>query len=278
MWSNHNFQIRRRTLTEKANDKIFRKMQDVDNKEEQLVSVIDHDLRFLRNSINLYIGMRGSGKTFNVLREMIKLSDLPYCGGFNGFIYVTDKTNDDTFKEMLSLIKLKIRIISYADANKFLADFIDAKAAYQEILDKGLLEETSEECVKDLMEALDLEAWGEPTPGTVVLYDDAINIFKRAAFSKLLDLLFKNRQPRITYFLCVQAPFSIPPEIKSNADTCIVFGGFKNQQMLHTLFLQLNGSPVEISELIREYRKLGRKQGLVFETSEEGCEVSVLEA
>ena len=103
------------SLTSTANSKIKRAMAGID-KSEQLQSVIDSELLFRRNSINLYIGRRCSGKTFNVLRELIKLSDLPDCAGYNSFVYITDKTNDSTVNELLSLIKLKVKVVTYADA------------------------------------------------------------------------------------------------------------------------------------------------------------------
>ncbi|MDR0677037.1 MAG: hypothetical protein LBF97_08400, partial [Elusimicrobiota bacterium] len=59
-------------LNEKAN--ILMK-QNIDNedKQNQLITFIHKDLNFRRNSINLMIGKRGSGKTYNVVREVIKL-------------------------------------------------------------------------------------------------------------------------------------------------------------------------------------------------------------
>jgi hypothetical protein len=189
------------SLTDIVNSKIKRAIKGID-KSKQLQSIIDPELIFRRNSINLYIGRRGSGKTFNVLRELIKLSNLPKMGGYNSFIYCTDKTNDDTVNELLSMVKLKTRLVSYKDMPQFLADLVDAKNAYGEVLEKGLLDDTTDKCVKDLMTALDLSCWGEPLSRTVILYDDGINVFKNTRNKKLPDLLFQNRQPRITYFLC----------------------------------------------------------------------------
>jgi hypothetical protein len=112
-------------LTKFVNSKINKAMAGVD-KSEQLQSIIDPELLFRRNSINLYIGRRGSGKTFNVMRELIKLSQLKNKGGYNSFIYCTDKTNDSTVNELLNLIKLNVRVIRYDDMPVFLADLIDA--------------------------------------------------------------------------------------------------------------------------------------------------------
>jgi phage terminase large subunit len=61
------------TLNSLVNKQIKKAINGID-KSEQLQSVTDPELNFRQNSINLYIGGRGSGKTFNVLRELIKLS------------------------------------------------------------------------------------------------------------------------------------------------------------------------------------------------------------
>jgi hypothetical protein len=222
------------SLTNIANKKIKNAMKGID-KSKQLQSFIHPDLIFRRNSIDLYIGRRGSGKTFNVLRELIKLSNLPQKGSYNSSIYCTDKTNDDTVNELLSMVKLETRFVFYKSMPTFLSDLVDVKMAYAEILGKGLLDETSDECKQDLSTALDLSVWGEPLYGTEILYDDAINVFKNTKNRKLLDLLFQNRQPRITYFLCLQDPFSLPAQIKRNLDTAIIFGGYTDKMMMSAL-------------------------------------------
>ena len=92
------------SLKQIVDSKIRNAINGID-KSEQLQSIIDPELNFRRNSINLYIGRRGNGKTFNVPRELIKLSHLPNHG-FNDFIYCTDKSNDSTVSELLGLINL----------------------------------------------------------------------------------------------------------------------------------------------------------------------------
>ena len=52
-------------------------------------------------------------------------------------------------------------------------------------------------------------------------------------------MLFENRQPRITYFLCLQDPFSLDINVKSNLDSLWIFGGF-DKQRFGMLFRQLN--------------------------------------
>jgi hypothetical protein len=65
------------------------------------------EIHFRYNSINLLISRRGVRKTFSVLKELIKLSQLPDCGRYTTFLYVSDKTNDATVKELINHIALK---------------------------------------------------------------------------------------------------------------------------------------------------------------------------
>jgi hypothetical protein len=90
------------------------------------------------NTINLLISRRGIGKTFTVMKELIKLSQLPNYLGYSTFIYVSDKTNDETVNEMIKLIKLKVKQVLYKDLLQVLMDLIDAKNAYPDALEKVL--------------------------------------------------------------------------------------------------------------------------------------------
>jgi hypothetical protein len=250
-------------LTNLVNNQIHRAIEKID-KSEQLQSVIYPELHFRRNSLNLYIGRRGSGKTFNVLRELIKLSKLPGHGGYNLFLYVTDKSNDSTVNELVDMINLKTKVISYADTAVYLADLAKAKTAYEEIVRKDLTEDVTDDCKRKMMKAVMPDYWGAPTPHTVVLYDDAINVFKTAKYKVLYNLLFQNRQPKITYFMCIQDGFGIPAAIERNLDSCIIFGGYTDGQMLGMLFTQL-GTGGSTKMLMDDYRQCSSREGIIFD-------------
>jgi hypothetical protein len=114
----------------KAAMKDIKQIMDKVNKKEQIQSKIHDDINFWKNTINLLIGKRGSGKTFNVNYEMVKLGYILNYGGYICFIIITDKDNDSTINEMLKLIKLKVIQINYDQALKTLGDIINGKTAY----------------------------------------------------------------------------------------------------------------------------------------------------
>jgi hypothetical protein len=120
-----------------ANFKINRAQSKV-SKEDQVQSVIHPDLNFLRNSINILVSRRGVEKTYAVMREMIKLSVLPDCGGYNQLIYITEKISDSTVNELASEVKLKVKVTKYNDAVTVLRDIRKSKTAYEQTINRDL--------------------------------------------------------------------------------------------------------------------------------------------
>jgi hypothetical protein len=84
------------------------------------------------------ISRRGVGKTFSVLKELIKLSQLPDQCGYTTFLSISDKTNDATVNELINHIRLHVRIVGYNHILPVLHDLVDAKSAYSDILNKNI--------------------------------------------------------------------------------------------------------------------------------------------
>jgi hypothetical protein len=70
--------------------------QKIVNYCEQIQSLIHKEMNLYKNSVNLYVGKRSSGKTENEFREIIKIDLLPGNAGFTGLVIVSDKQNDST--------------------------------------------------------------------------------------------------------------------------------------------------------------------------------------
>jgi hypothetical protein len=116
--------------------------------------------------------------------------------------------------------------VEYNSLLPVLHDLIDLKSAYQDARNNELQETVGEEDFKkDLFETLDLKDWTEETPHTAILLDDTINILKYNKFKQLKDLLFQNRQPRLTIFICAQDMFGVFVQIRKNCDTVWIFAG-----------------------------------------------------
>jgi hypothetical protein len=173
------------------------------NQSSQMQGTIHPDVLFRFNSINLFVARQGVGKTFAVMKEMIKISQLEGYAGYTTFLYVRNKTNDEIVNEMISLIKIRVRQVAYLDFLPALRDLIDAKNTYDNVIEKGLQDETTDKTHDNLFTTLNLTNWLPYVPHIDILIDDAINILKEPRFKELRDLLFQNRQPRITVFIYV---------------------------------------------------------------------------
>ena len=75
----------------------------------------------------------------------------------------------------------------------------------------------------------------------------------------------------------MQDGFALPPQVKRNLDTCIIFGGFNDNQMINMLLQQLNSSSASNQELKQIYYKLSSREGLMFDYLQNGTTVKVLE-
>jgi predicted S18 family serine protease len=82
------------------------------------------------------------------LKELIKLSQLSDYGKYTTFLYVSDKTNDATVNELINHIRLHVKVVKYNDILLVLQDLIDAKSAYEDILNKNLQNLVSNETKK----------------------------------------------------------------------------------------------------------------------------------
>jgi hypothetical protein len=159
------------------------------------------------------------------MKELIKLSHPQNNGGYTIFVYVSDKTNDETVNELIKLIKLKVRQVAYVDFLPVLQDLIDAKNAYSDVLDKNIMDDITDKARDDLFATLDLKEWIPYIPHTAILLDDAINMLKDRKFKEVRDLLFQNRQPRLTVFVCVQVIYEVPVQLRRNCDSVFIFAG-----------------------------------------------------
>jgi hypothetical protein len=135
------------SLTGYVNKIISKTLANID-KSQQTQTEIHPETHFKYNSINLLISRRGVGKTFSALKELIKLFQLPDFGGYTTFLYVLDKTNDATVNELINHIRLHVKVVNYNNILLVLQDLIDAKSAYEDILNKNLQNEVSKSTKK----------------------------------------------------------------------------------------------------------------------------------
>ncbi|KAA6387498.1 MAG: hypothetical protein EZS28_016976 [Streblomastix strix] len=104
---------------------------------------------------------------------------------------------------MSTLIIIPSKIVTYGEIDEELSDLIEAKAKYDTVVEKHLINQLTSDSKQEILTTFGAENLKMKYPHTIVLFDDAMSVFKNKQLP-LFKKLFKNRQPRITYFLCLQ--------------------------------------------------------------------------
>ena len=234
---------------------------------DQMQTEIHPDLRFRRNTVNLVIGKKGSGKTDSVFREALKVSLIPESQ-YTLMLYVCDNQNDDTYLRYKDLIQIPVECITYEEADARIGELTDAKALYHEAKRTNTELEPDEK--EELMKILHTDDLETTVQHTLVLLDDCVDIFKNKK-SGLYKRLFRTRQPKITYFLCLQDVHQISTAIKANVDSLWFFGEFPWSKFLW----MTNQFPLDCDkhQLWQKYQQLNRHNYIFIDYKLEGTEI-----
>ena len=244
---------------------------------QELQTEIDPSVLFRRNSVNIIIGKRGSGKTYNVFRELLKLKFVKNHR-YTKMLYISDKPYDDTYERVKDELPIPVEIVPYNEAYDKISEVAQAKAAVKEMEEKNIKADDLEDEARATIE----EVIGESIDKikdvyhTFILFDDCQNVFstKTKENKQLIKLLFENRQPKITYFLVMQDGKGLDSSIKETADTIWIFGGFSKAKFSY--IIRNIPTDKEREELYNDYKKLTRNQALIFRNYIEGNDVKVL--
>ena len=186
-------------------------------KSDEVQNLIHPDIMIRYNSVNVLIGKRGSGKTYWLSKELLKIAYNPN-NRFTQVYYISDKTRDETFEYVQQHIKnIEIVWVKTDNALKVIEALTHAKAKFNEEGDEGLM------CRK----ALNAENSDE-VPHTLIVFDDCIGLFSKQ--TKLSKRLYENRQSHITYILALQDVQGLSPSMKSNIDALVLFGSYSRQK------------------------------------------------
>lgn len=203
----------------------------------ELQTQIHPEIFFKRNSVNLLISKKGSGKTYNVFPKILKLQFVPNHL-YTKLIYISDKAYYPTYERVVKIIKsiLQVEKVDYAHAAEEIKRVSCAKDAQYKIVRKGIdvndLEDESKEKLTSDLGIKDEEINLDNPYHTIVLLDDCQNMFehKNLRNAELFSLLFQNHQTKITYFLMQQDAKGIDSSLKQNLDSVWIFGGFTERR------------------------------------------------
>ncbi|KAA6357534.1 MAG: hypothetical protein EZS28_046939 [Streblomastix strix] len=98
---------------------------------------------------------------------------------------------------MSTLITIPTKIVTYGEIDGVLNDLIEAKAAYDTVVEKHQINQLTSDSKQEILTAIGTEISKMKYYYTLVIFDDAMSVFKNKQLP-LFKKLFKNRQPKIT--------------------------------------------------------------------------------
>ena len=245
----------------------FAKYNNVDNIQHD----IHPEINIRYNTLNIFVGQRGSGKTFNGFNEVVAISRIN--SKFHKFIYVSNNPNDETYKKFKPLLSIPHELVNYEHAEDVINELREYKQAYDEIKDKHLENKITEECKDEILDKLSIDDFNAQSLHTLIMYDDAMEVFKKPT-SKQYRWMMENRHFRTTYILCIQDWKGIGSELKANIDSIWFFGGYPRNRYCY-IFNQLS-CPIDRDILYNVYKELNKRDTLIINHKSDGDEIKIL--
>ena len=155
-----------------------------------------------------------------------------------------------------------IEYVSEDNAEQYMRKLLAYKRLYDEIKENHYETRIDEAQKADIFDVLKISDFSRDYLHTILLFNDIAKskLFNRATnyFNQLLPIC---RHIQCSFFLNVQFWKSLPPEIKANATTIIIFGGFDVRQ-LYYIFSQVP-TALSVKEILPEYRLLNKHDKIV---------------
>jgi hypothetical protein len=239
------------------------------------IGKINPQLHTNYNSINILVGRQNSGKTYSVLKEIIKISHID--PKTHMLIYVTKngEANDVTFETLKNLINLPVVFTSQDNAEKVVKSILEYKQLYNRVKAEHLENKIIDEQVQELRDSLMIKDLRQPFLHTILFFEDTANspLFKKPT-QFFPQLVAKCRHVGCSFFFAVQFWKSLPTELKANVSTIYIFPSYSKQQ-LHYILYQIPLS--ETFDVIYEiYQKLGPHDKIIVDAINGNIQVETL--
>jgi hypothetical protein len=226
------------------------------------ISKIHPQLNTYYNSINVLVGRQNSGKTYSVLKELIKISFVD--PKTHVLIYVTKdgRSNDTTYESLKHLIQIPIVFTSQDNAEKLVKTILEYKQLYNRVKSEHLEDRIIDEQMDELKQVLMIPNLKQPFLHTIIFFEDTANnpLFKKPTMF-FPQLIAKCRHVGVSFFFAVQFWKSLPTELKANSTTIYIFPSYSKQQ-LHYILYQIPLSET-FDQVYGEYQHLGKHNKIV---------------
>ena len=239
------------------------------------ISKINDEMHLYTNSVNIFIGPSGSGKSASALMELIEMLD--HNPSIHMVLYVNKAGDvDATFREFKPEIEARVKLVILREV-----DFVEVsqlvlkyKQLYNDIKDQNLEELITDEQLEEMFNILSIDDFNRESLSTVLLMPDCANsvLFSKRERSKdtpvrnyILDFLLKERRHRdvgYTVILCAQTIRDLPVDIRANTDTWFIFGGYNRHEL--TIIRQYLPTNLSMDQFEQIYNELAKYQKVIF--------------
>lgn len=229
-----------------------------------LIKKIHKDINIYYNSVNIFVGKQGSGKTLSVIEEIIKISSIPNAAHLLIYVSKNGDQKDVTFESLRELINIPIAYVSQDNAEEYVNSLMNYKQLYYTIRKEHLEDQIIDEQRYEIFKALKINDFSSPMLHTLILLEDIANnkllSNEKSFFNNLMTTC---RHNHISFFLNVQFWKSLSTTIKSNASTVFIFGTYSKEQLRYiTHQITMN---ITFDELFDAYRFMNKHSKIIID-------------
>ena len=142
------------------------------------------------------------------------------------------------------------------------------KEQYEQVIEHSkerVVMEQYLELFEEFCDVLCINNFSQKGLHTLVFMDDTTNSKLLTEKSYVFSLLSENRQPRVSFFLCIQFWKGVNASLKPNINTLYLFGTFSKQQVSYILSqIHLNMNVNQFFDTI--YRKLSLRNHVIIDS------------
>ena len=218
------------------------------------------------NSVNIFVGVQGTGKTYTAMQEILKIAQVQPNAHL---LLIITEFGQDTFdptiigsvKLLEDECKLPVLYVKYTDAVETLQRLLCYKRLYHSIVHDVGVSKVEESQLEEVKQELHIRDFDNETLHTLVLFDDASGnpLFNKGTYlSKLLGIC---RKIYCSFFLTVQKWQGLSTTIRSNTTTAFITGGFSRQEIAQ--ICRQVASKFDYHEIYDAYRKLSPNDKLI---------------
>lgn len=209
----------------------------------ELQRPIHHEIPIYYNSLNVYCGHKGSGKTYSCCSDIVKICTA--SDEIHMLIYISKSgaPHDATFDRIKHIIPVPIVYVAEDRAVSTVSNILKQKQLYHWIAnDEGLEDRVEDDQIAEIKEALQVDDFSRKSLTTLIMLEDAANspLLKRkdSYFSSLFTRL-RHQDVRAIAFVIVQFWKSVEKHVKTQVTAVFLYRGFSCEDFNYT-FRQLS--------------------------------------